>query len=126
MQDVSSKIIKEVIKMIGYGNEDDDSIEVELNRQVDHAEQRVRMNPEDNGMNPYLNETPEDLVTRIERCSNEIKSILPLIAVSKTMGVPANDIQTTQDERVLNAAKDLLRKEVDALNDLVEAIFNGR
>jgi hypothetical protein len=110
--------------MRGYGLDED--IEVELNRQVDHAEQRVRMNPEDGGENPYLNETPEDLVTRIERCSNEIKSILPLIAMSKTMGVPANDIQTTQDERVLNAAKDLLKKEVDTLCDLVEAIFSGR
>ena len=111
--------------MRGYNHLDED-IEVELNRQVDNAEQRVRMNPEEKGENPYLNETPEDLVTRVERCSNEIKAILPLIAMSKTMGVPSNDAQVTQDERVLNSAKDLLRKEVDTLCDLVEALFNER
>lgn len=110
--------------MRGYGLDED--IEVELNRQVDHAEQRVRMNPEDSRENPYLNETPEDLVTRIDRCSNEIKAILPLIAMSKAMGMPANDTQVSQDERVLNAAKDLLKKEVEALCDFTEALFNER
>lgn len=109
--------------MNGYDNPEDDEVEVELNRQVDRAERHVFMRP-DNRENPYLNESPEDLVARIERCSNEIKSILPFIAANNSTVIPGPELKTFQDERVLCSAKELLKKEVETLNDLVEAIIN--
>jgi hypothetical protein len=108
--------------MIGYdADSPDDDVEVELNREVDRAERNVRMGPDRE--NPYFNESPEDLVARIERCSNEIKSVLPFIAPSKSTVPLGPDLQTPQDERVLCSAKELLKKEVEALCDLVEALI---
>lgn len=110
--------------MNGYdGPEEDDEVEAELNREVDRAERRAFIMGPENGENPYLNESPENLVTRIERCSNEIKSILPFIAPSKSTVSPSPDLQTPQDERVLCSAKELLKKEIEALCDLVEALL---
>jgi hypothetical protein len=113
--------------MIGYDSDGpEDEIEVTLNREVDRAERHVRTGEIEN---PYLNEDPVELVTRIERCSNEIKAILPLIAQSKGMGatIPGgNDMPTPQDDRILCSAKELLKKECETLCDLVGALLNGQ
>jgi hypothetical protein len=106
-----------------------DPVERDLNAELDKAlDARTKaLKATSIGFKTYGSQSMQNISQMIDRCCNEIKSVLPLLGAPLTPGVSPTAAMPTvlpQDERVLSAVKDLLVYEAQVLYDLVDALVD--